>query len=43
MAGVAELHVAGLEVDESDEHGDEHTLLVVLGEGMVHAGGDSIG
>ena len=43
MACVAEFHVAGLEVDDSDEHGDEHALLVVLGKGVVQTVGDVIG
>ena len=36
MAGVAEVEMARLEVDKSEEHGDEHARLVVLArEGLV--------
>ena len=40
MAGITEVEVTRLEVDESEEHRDEHATLVVLArEGVVDAGG----
>ena len=43
MSGIAELHVARLQVDQSDEHRDEHALVVVLGQRVVQAVGDRVG
>ena len=40
MACVTVLHVTRLEVDESDEHRDEHTLIVVLSQSVVQTAGD---
>ena len=39
MTRVAVVHASALQVDEPEEHGDEHTLLVVLSQGGVHGGG----
>ena len=43
MACIAVFHVTCLEVDESDEHGNEHALFVVLGQGVVQACGNDVG
>ena len=44
MPGIAEVELAGIEVEQSDEHGDEHgVLVIVVGESGVHAGGDLVG
>ena len=42
MTCIPELHVTRLEVDESDEHGNEHTLLVVFGEHAVQSVGNGV-
>ena len=42
MACVTVLHVTSLEVDESDEHRDEHSLIVVLCQSVVQAAGDDV-
>ena len=35
VTAVAETHFPGFQVDDSDEHGDEHQLLVIRGEGFI--------
>ena len=41
MAGVAEVEVACGQVDETEEHGDEHaTFVVFAGESIVDACGN---
>ena len=39
MPCVAEAEVTAAEVEQADEHGDEHALLVVLGQLGIHACG----
>ena len=39
VASVAEPQVAALQVDQSDEHGDKHTLLVVGSQFGIQSGG----
>ena len=36
MPGVAVTQLASLEVEDTDKEGDEHILVVLLGEGVVH-------
>ena len=39
MPGIAETEIAGGKVEQSDKHGDEHALIVVLGQFVVQPGG----
>ena len=38
VTGIAVVHATGLQVDESEEHGDEHAVLVALAKLVVQAG-----
>ena len=40
MTAVAELQLTGVGVEQSDEHSHEHVGVVVLGQLVVHVGGD---
>ena len=43
VAGITVVHVTTLQVNESDEHGDKHAVLVANGQLVVQAGGNIVG
>ena len=43
MAGIAEIKMACLQVEQSDKHGNKHSALVAFGKLCVQSGGYHVG